>query len=63
MLYKYLSSFALKIFEENKVVLKKGNTAILHESKRCWRVLKRIKRVNVEIKLEKRDENWVLIVG
>lgn len=47
MLYKYLSSFALKMFEENKVVLKKGNTAILHESKRCWRVLKRIKGVNV----------------
>jgi hypothetical protein len=51
MLYKYLSSFALKIFEENKVVLKKGNTAILNESKRCWRILKRIKGVNVEIKL------------
>lgn len=63
MLYKYLSSFALKIFEESKVVLKKGNTAILNESKRCWRILKRIRGSNLEIKLEKRDPHWVLVIG
>lgn len=63
MLYKYLSHFALKVFEENKVVLKKGNTAILSESKRCWRVLKKVRGSNLEIKLEKRDEHWVLHLG
>lgn len=63
MLYKYLSQFALKIFEENKVVLKKGNTSILNRSKQCLRVLKKIKDENVEIKLEKVGVNWILSIG
>jgi hypothetical protein len=41
MLCKYLSDYCLKIFEESKVVLKKGSTCILSESKQSWRVLKR----------------------
>lgn len=40
MLVDYLKAFCLKIYEENKVVLKKGNTCILSEGKHFWRILK-----------------------
>ena len=60
MLEKYLSAFALKIYEENKVVLRKGNTCILGEGKQRWRVLKKLGKRNYEIKLEKDEGKWML---
>lgn len=54
MLIKYLSHFALKIYEQNKVVLKKGSTCILSEAKKCWRILKKYKENLVQISLEQK---------
>jgi len=47
------------------VVLKKGSTCILSESenKKSWRVLKRHKNGNNEIKLEKKNDRWQLYIN
>jgi hypothetical protein len=63
MLFKYLSNFALKIYEENKIVLKKGSTCILNDSLKSRRILKKFAGNTIEIRLEQRNDHWCLQIN
>lgn len=50
----YLSAFALRIFNEQKIALRKGNTYVLGWGENDWRVYKKMGDTAYHIHLKKK---------